>query len=398
MKKIFFLIYFLFNSFQIILTLKIKNNKNNKNNIFFNNQIESFFRNNLQEKKKLNLKENEFFPSLILSLPDNLLDGKWLNQWTIGNGKFGSLVGGSISGDIIPLSIADFYVIEGYKKQQNKINQVSKDQQFKKARDSLILGNFKDAQSSLSSLTSQTPLGMFQYICDLMFIVNPIPILLATSSTSSSSQFNQNRRSQAIGRDKIWKDFNQLFTTQSFGKSLQSTNTLDVKFGIVKQIFISQPLKSIPNLNTNLPISSHYTYSRAWYASSVDDVIVGKFKCRPKYPSQNITTTTSLINDNCLHFGLKLNRHMNRNGLLMPETGWNIQTFSNIINKYQLDKSNPQNERKFDTKTISNEQIIAIDLSLQSTPDIHHSGAEMCAIVICTSSSLNENDQSTGIY
>ena len=361
------------------------------------------------ESLKLKIKEQQKDPQnlstfLILNLSNNLLETpKWENQWTIGNGRFGGLIGGSTTGDIIPLSLSDFYTIEG--KQNKKTSQgentgQSKYKQFKSSRELLITGNFQESQSKLSSLISQTSLGMFQYICDLLLIFSSSSITSTiTPPQQQQQQTYQAKKSQVIGREKIWKDFNQLLNIKSFGKVLQSTNSLDVKLGITKQIIISQPIKSIStNLNLKLDLISHYVHSRAWYASSIDDVIVGKLKCRTKCNSQN---TENYLGDNCLHFGLRLSRHTNKNGLLMSETGWNIQPWSEVVNKYHFeegsDNQNKNNEQNFGAKKIRYDKIIALDLSLQSSFDIYHSGAEMCAVIMCLTSSSKGNDQS-GIY
>jgi hypothetical protein len=98
----------------------------------------------------------------------------WLQQWPIGTGRFGGMVGGTIEEEIIPLTIADYYVSRKMNvKDQHGRYEMKRVEAFHKAREALKNGNVNDADKHISTMRRRHGLGMFQYIGDLALFFSP---------------------------------------------------------------------------------------------------------------------------------------------------------------------------------------------------------------------------------
>eukprot|EP01041_Mallomonas_annulata_P002018 gene2018-3917_t len=135
-------------------TYTSNNNNNNNNN------------NNIKEKEvSLNSNSN----SMLLRTSRTTLD--WTQQWPIGTGNFGALIGGTFDEEVIPLTIADLYITNNNNNNNNNNNIKNKKEYkeiFKKARKDLINKNFESAERTIDLLKMNNELGMFQYAADLL--------------------------------------------------------------------------------------------------------------------------------------------------------------------------------------------------------------------------------------
>ena len=186
---------------------------------------------------------------------------EWTQQWPIGNGRFGALVGGSISNERIPISIAGFVVKGILPSEQEAVGDRENGKVFKEARELFKKGLIKLASSKLNELV-KPGLGMFQYIFDLQ-----ISYKVAGQS--------------------------------GFGPLLLSDGILDIRNGIAYSTFLEQCEPTIRNVaasshgrrkskktkqksrKSRRKFSSALRFHhREWFASEVDQVMVGYLTCR----------------------------------------------------------------------------------------------------------------------
>jgi hypothetical protein len=332
-------------------------------------------------------------PSIISLTPsEDLLSRKWLDQWPIGNGKFGALVGGSIQGDIIPLSVAGLYTVTRSSAPQQ--DPIFLHQQFQQSREALLAGDFQESQKKFSSLISKSPLGMFQYLGDISLVFSPRPLYLMDSVRTIPARGIKERKVE-VGRRKVWNLHQNLFKysnpkenkMNNFQKIQFQNHALDTKNGIMKSIFhTSSPGNNeIRNISTN-------SYSRVWYASAVDDVIVGKLQCR--FDDQHSSTSSSSkdIFRNCLHYSLRYGRHVNKKEDMMPESGWDLRRYSSS-NSGILSG----NEIMFGNLKIPKKNIYSFHASLTPSPPVHHRDVELCGVVICLPPSISSSENPSGL-
>jgi hypothetical protein len=330
-----------------------------------------------------------------LTSSEQLLSRKWLDQWPIGNGKFGALVGGSIQGDIIPLSVAGLYSVtqpSSFKQQDPNILH----KQFHESRQALLSGNFQEAQK-ISSLISKSPLGMFQYFGDLTLTFSPFPLHPKDVTTAKITA-----PPQEAGRKKIWNLHQNIFKAQHYFSLMKmqfQNHALDTKNGIMKSIFrtaappLTRPSASVSESPRN---SSTNSYTRVWYASAVDDVMVGKFQCRSQGSGdddQRPSSSSSLLK-NCLHFSLRFGRHINKKEDLMPESGWDLRRYSSASASSSGFFSG--NEISFGNSKIPMRNIYSFHASLTPSPPVYHPDTELCGVVICLPPFSSSSDTTPG--
>lgn len=134
----------------------------------------------------------------------------WTQQWPVGTGRFGALVGGLLGAEVVPLSIAGLY---SHRKptldpasvsqplQQDAQEQLppkpSRFEAFQNARSLLKSGNIAQAQSAAQGMITSDkdsdfdgPLGMFEYLADLVLITSSLPIILRKSVIAASGKVN----------------------------------------------------------------------------------------------------------------------------------------------------------------------------------------------------------------
>lgn len=116
----------------------------------------------------------------------------WIHQWPIGNGRFGLLVGGTFDKEIIPISIADFFVSKADKPKvkPTTFKEKSKSTLFKQAREYLKSGRLDETSKFMQALVENDRLGMFQYIADLSFLFSTdafVPVQYVSSKNNSGT-------------------------------------------------------------------------------------------------------------------------------------------------------------------------------------------------------------------
>ena len=95
----------------------------------------------------------------------------WVDQWPVGTGAVGALVGGDISEEMIPLSIADLFSIDKnsyLKHYKEKLSSPTINvDAFRAARESLINNDIKEAEKFVGKIRG-SPEGRFEYTADLI--------------------------------------------------------------------------------------------------------------------------------------------------------------------------------------------------------------------------------------
>lgn len=314
------------------------------------------------------------------------LESDWLHQWPIGNGEIGALVGGSYLAEVIPLSMEGFYVTQ-HKDTINAIISGTRapinHKNYVEARNSLNNGDFLNAEAGMRQLQSKSEIGMFQYICDLTFVFQESPFL---GSRKAETAFDPSKR---MGRSKlieelfsITKSIGSYSSSPSFSALLASSSdegmvsrsVLDTAQGVVKSTY-AQP-------------RSTTKHNRLWFASAVDDVIVGRLRC-----SHNDKSKWMAKKDGCLHFALRLSRHMNTKSAMLPETQIRVTSWTKRM-VYEGEgegaggsNSNPGEDPlapvMFGQQSEPSSHFTAISLSLHASVDRMHPLVEVCGAVIC---------------
>ena len=262
----------------------------------------------------------------------------WTEKWPIGNGRFGALIGGTIKLDQVPLSIAGFFV----KPKQPPENAIHTDGNiFHEARELFKTGHIKLATSKLNEL-AKSGLGMFQYLFDLR---------ISYHSESPSAGKNEGGSIHSTGEG------------EDFGPLLLSDGALDIRQGVASSSYLEQHLpaarhaarkltatkggkkslfkrKKRRKLTKKTRFSSSLRYHfREWFASEVDQVMVGRMACRTlettsfetphinsnesasarhaettqrknRKLSDRFTTNFEQENDSCLHLAVQLLREV----------------------------------------------------------------------------------------
>jgi hypothetical protein len=206
----------------------------------------------------------------------------WQNQWPIGNGKFGTFVGGSYSVNIMPLSIEGFYV--GPRKGEKRERRDSR-MAFNLSRSQLLRGEFEASQQLLSSAIREQPMSMFQSIFDFVLLFSP-----AMQEMPGQVLTTERRRERPSVRSR--KEILLDLQAALFGDSLS------FEHGVLSQadarlFYEKNILKTREGISTSFHLLSNGEggsvssfNSRSWFASSVDDVIVGKLDCMSPLPDK----------------------------------------------------------------------------------------------------------------
>lgn len=232
----------------------------------------------------------------------------WENQWPIGNGKFGGLVGGSYSVNVIPLSLAGFYVAPSHSGARDVSQQTIK---FQRSRKLLLEGEFEASQTTLSSVIRSQAMSTFQSLFDLIFFFLPEGLVqlehIPTSEPSDTmkSRMDMLHEMQKLLFGKLIQLSNGVFSMGN-ARLVYERNLLQAREGVTRSHHVIELLQGS---------SKQYdVHSRTWFASTIDDVIVAKFKC--------ISTTSD--SDGCLSvlIGLARDRRPAQLTSLFRITNW----------------------------------------------------------------------------
>jgi hypothetical protein len=217
----------------------------------------------------------------------------WQNQWPIGNGKFGTFVGGSYSVNIMPFSMEGFYV--GPIRPEGSKGRDSRDA-FRESRVHLLKGEFEKSQQLLSSAIREQPMSMFQSVFDLVLLFTPDrPDITARPSVAAEWEGPTVRSRKELLADLQTALFDESLPFKDGVLSQTDTRLLYERNVLKTRAGVSTSSHLLSNADGNSVSSFH---SRTWFASSVDDVIVGKFDCLSTLPNEG----------GCLNFVLHLTR------------------------------------------------------------------------------------------
>jgi hypothetical protein len=317
----------------------------------------------------------------------------WMEQWPIGNGKVGALVGGSVFSELLPLSVADFYtappaapppppdphghaggdrgephLMRGggvaflqtnaaksgggsgsrfYRRESSRAagqagppGSAASDparaeeanspevQAFHRSRKSLLSGDFESSSRLLSQTLLKEELGRFEALGDLLLLYFPRApqttqtTPLRTEEDSAHSSHKPPRPSALRGRSDVLVEFLQAVSSVhlaappprthkkpqgkasfsgaeamssqdsakvkgarstasaepgqrliDFGSVVHERSFLDTVSGVASSVFVAEAEEVSP---TSPPLHIHH---REWFASEVDDVLVGTMRC-----------------------------------------------------------------------------------------------------------------------
>lgn len=205
-------------------------------------------------------------------------EDNWMQKWPIGNGRFGALVGGVLAVERVPFSIAGFYARQAMMHSTDPLHgdkegpdaSMRNGEVFNEARDLFMKGYYNMASAKLGKLVKHE-LGMFQYLLDLHFTHHSSPLSL-------TSQLGNQPTQPRNGRDAM----------EGFGVVILSDGVLDLQHGVSHSLYLEQrtekATKSIQKrrkhrgkARTHSVLNVHY---REWFASEMDDVLVGSFSCK----------------------------------------------------------------------------------------------------------------------
>ena len=103
----------------------------------------------------------------------------WIDQWPIGAGTLGALVGGTFGGDVIPVAVPNYYVAsrEGLRKtlvrkfEKSRVSNVTDSDAFRLAREALRDGDFTTAEKRSREMPRGV-LGRFEYMGDIVLVTS----------------------------------------------------------------------------------------------------------------------------------------------------------------------------------------------------------------------------------
>lgn len=206
----------------------------------------------------------------------------WVNQWPVGGSKIGALVGGNLGAEIVPLSIADLFFINGGQMDDltRFSNSASTDTKsrdsFEAGRAACIRGNTAMTDKKISEIHGQ-PSGRFEYVGDLAFAF-ALPASLGQVGRTEAPEWSPAggpRKAVYEGLRNAVEKLKPGIADLSFasrglsGRETAQVSHLDMERGLASSSFFV----------SSADRKKKYVQHRLWFASSVDDVIVGQFSC-----------------------------------------------------------------------------------------------------------------------
>jgi hypothetical protein len=197
-------------------------------------------------------------------------------------------------------------------------------------------------------------------------------------STIASNSGSKSGLISTLSNSFTLSDIQHNSVGHGFGNVVDSTNTLHTISGIATTIFL------LENDNASATSDLYYRHERSWFASSVDDVIVGSMKCHRTSTTKNIFANNfipdknSKSNENmkgCFHGALRLTRFYGGNNFL-SENNWNINEWT--------DGNNSMSHLML-SLGIDRTKVRLLSLTLNSEPKSTtiHRPVELCAIAMC---------------
>jgi hypothetical protein len=198
----------------------------------------------------------------------------WQNQWPIGNGKFGTLVGGSYSVNILPFSLEGFYVGSN---NAEPVESSDPKESFNRSRLLLVRGEFEASQQAFSSAIRKNPMAMFQSIFDLVLLFSPEPLVQSSNPPTQRREIPNIRSRSEIFFELQSTFFGKRFPLTAGMISAANSHLRYERNFLMTREGVSTSSHVVSNLDTSIP--THHIHSRTWFASTTDDVIVGKLEC-----------------------------------------------------------------------------------------------------------------------
>eukprot|EP01032_Pedospumella_encystans_P011336 gene11336-13183_t len=400
-------------------------------------------------------------------LQPSLTTTDWTSQHPIGNGHFGALVGGNIRTEIIPVSVAGFYVRKAHVDEApgERGQQPPDASLFAEAREDLKNNNIKEADKKMSTFIKKN-LATFQYLFDMALVYSPVEMVWvepANVGASAGGSGKGNKKAPPhrprnimlpTSREALLRTMydhidyktpgHDVDTEQSdatkgatgaaggvnhnanivrppFGDVLVSDGILDMRYGVAYNSFVehvgtsgaatrSNTMHTTRENNstkngdsTDGAKSSVRLHHREWFASSVDNVMVGTISCKNTamnhhaHPSNNANTKandngSAVYIDNaldstaCVHAALQLHRDSDLS--LMPavsiqsapiyvdhsEYAWRLHT------KDETDDT----DDFVDNKMFAEIKAYRFDVTLVSTPDVTVPATAISGVVLCS--------------
>ena len=213
----------------------------------------------------------------------------WIEQWPIGGSKLGALVGGTFSRELIPISIADYYLLNKQKLHDPYSPSQNLDA-WTKMRSALVDGEPVKANEFSQGL-KQAPEGRFEYFAELVILYG----IEEYSDCASNVKRPMSPRSTEFQKLKTELKSNPSFNEFAKSNSASAADSFSIsgihKLDMTSGLSTSYFQKKLSDLE--IVVENH---ERKWFVSSIDNVIVGEISCK-KNDGQG-----------CLNIALKLSR------------------------------------------------------------------------------------------
>jgi len=292
----------------------------------------------------------------------------WTEQWPIGNGRIGALVGGTRFQEVVPISISGLYLSQKKKVRIPEDNSKTRRIMYQASREALLRGDFKRAKEEIEKVT-EGGLGSFQYAADLVLQYGLRPqqlkdVLLEPIHAAPDSHPPPIKRAYG-SRSELLRSLANIMEQKSDRSNqkmsvLISETALDMKNGIAHWEFLEKDV-----LERVL-----YFTKREWFASAVDDVIVSEAKCDKVYAEGNTSRKQDL---SCINMAILIDRTNAPD--VDVDININVNTFKPP--SYYSNRDNSVKAASFDMSFGGDDRVLS--------PTVH-----LCGVVTC---SATEDDK-----
>eukprot|EP01041_Mallomonas_annulata_P001643 gene1643-3182_t len=273
---------------------------------------------------------------------------KWTNQWPIGSGRTGALVGGEFGKELIPLSVADLFVKKRVKPDSDlyKLPRTI----FKNARADQIRGNLDNVHKKMGQASLNVGDAHLEYAADLTFCYS------ATSFPNSALK-NKDYETEVKDRDVRNQPFDGLdavFPPCVLKKQVNTHHVsfLDTKVGVATSLFISD---------------DNVLHRRRWFASASRDVLIGTMDCHALDGTSNT----------CLNMVMRLSR----------QSGWHspavtVSRHDTVAIESQQSKHS-QSQQSKQSQSQSQYSVQGINLAFAPSRVSVNPHVHVCVAVVC---------------
>lgn len=369
----------------------------------------------------------------VLQLEKSSID--WTEQWPIGNGRTGALIGGLLDVEVIPFSIAGLYShrqpprsnldseIEKVTQNVPLINPLNpavpivatptRAELFHTARQQLSNGQIEEAQESAAGLENgDFPLGRFEYVADLVLLFSSSPILPRIIDPSVQEKPGvvppvQPQDEPGIGGRAalIQRMKEQLKSVDSdsalttLGSPLKSNSILDMRRGIVHTTFLenvadagsdeaSDSANEEGDGRDKENIVNSDNESKNEMSSVSTNSIIVRAHSREWFSStvEDVTVGRMRCSTN-VHFPPRNSTALSGclNLFLATNRDPSYTDGKPLVTTHVEEASNSPIGRLIQdsAKSAGSTRIFALDLSLQSSPGIFVPTTCMCGLIVC---------------